>query len=78
MDAEKMEARKKNQYDRGVTIMLLLSALTLGEFMVGAIGGTIPNVNLGSVLMLVALLKAFFVVRDYMHVGRLFSNEEEH
>jgi hypothetical protein len=25
----------------------------------------------------IAVLKAFFVVRDYMHIGRLFASDEE-
>jgi hypothetical protein len=28
-------------------------------------------------LMLIALVKAFFVVRDYMHIGRVFAGDEE-
>jgi len=72
MDLEKLEASKKEKYAMGVTILILLGAITLGEFGVALVGN-----NLGMILMLVALLKAFFVVRDYMHIGRLFSGEEE-
>jgi len=25
----------------------------------------------------ISVIKAFFVVRDYMHIGRLFTSEEE-
>ena len=73
MEDEKLVERKKEKYSMGVTIALLLAAATIGEYIVAMVGK-----NLGSVLMLVALFKAFLVVRDYMHVGRLFSGGEEH
>ena len=78
MDAEKMEAKKQGKYNQGRVILILLAALTIGEFMIASIVSSMHGINLGSVLMLVALVKAFFVVRDYMHVGSLFSKEEEH
>ena len=28
-------------------------------------------------LLGIALLKAFFIVRDYMHLGRVFASDEE-
>ena len=75
-----MEDKKKVKYSMGVTILLLLSAATIGEYGIAAVSQSLLkiNVDLGVVLMMVALFKAFLVVRDYMHVGRLFSNEEEH
>jgi hypothetical protein len=72
MDLEKLALSKREKYGMGVTILLLLGAITIGEFGVALVGE-----NLGLILMLVALLKAFFVIRDYMHIGRLFSGEEE-
>ena len=64
--------KKKEKFSLGVTILILLAALTIGEFMIASVGK-----NLGIVLMLVALLKASLVVRDYMHIGRLFTSEEK-
>lgn len=80
MEPEKMEARKKQQWSAGVTIMLLLSAATIGEFGIASVAQDLIRVtsDIGWVLMLVAVFKAFLVVRDYMHVGRLFSGGEEH
>jgi hypothetical protein len=72
MDAEKIEEKKKEKLSYGVTIFILLAVLTIGEFSIASVGQ-----NLAVVLMLVALLKATLVVRDYMHIGRLFVTEEE-
>lgn len=65
--------KKLEKFGMGVTIFILLAALTLGEFAIASVGS-----NLGLVLMLVALLKAALVIRDYMHIGRLVNPEEEH
>ena len=73
MDETKLAESKKEKYSMGVTIALLLAVTTIGEYGIAVVGR-----NLGSILMLVALFKAFLVVRDYMHVGRLFSSGEEH
>lgn len=62
-----MEEKKKEKFAWGVTIMVLLGALTLGEYLIAIVGK-----NVGTVLMLVALFKAVLVIRDYMHVGKLF------
>jgi len=66
-----MEDRKNQAYRVGVTILLLLAVLTIGEYFIGsiAIGWWMP-------LILIAILKAFLVIRDYMHIGRLFGGEE--
>ena len=72
MDLEQLETSKKEKFSVGVTVLILLAVLTIGEFGIASVGR-----NLGTILMLVALLKTFFVVRDYMHIGRLFSEEEE-
>lgn len=52
----------------GVWVMLILAVLTFGEYIVGVIAPP-----WGRMLLLVAAFKAFFVVKDYMHIGRLFS-----
>lgn len=73
MEPEKMLEKKKEKFNLGVSVFILLAALTIGEFSIAAVG-----TNLAVVLMLVALLKAGLIVRDYMHIGRLFTSEEEH
>lgn len=74
MDAEQLAQSKKEKFGTGATIMILLAAATLGEFGIGGAGAAIGG--LGSVLLLVALFKAFLVVRDYMHIGKLFAGED--
>lgn len=63
---------RKEQLTWGLWVMLLLAVLTFGEYIVGVIAPP-----WGSMLLLVAAFKAFFVVRDYMHIGRLFEPAEE-
>ncbi len=66
-----MEEQKNMAYRIGWTVLLLLGILTIGEYFIGLVASAWWAILLG-----VALLKAFFIVRDYMHIGRLFANEE--
>lgn len=72
MNQENIDLKKTEKFSMGVTIFILLAALTIGEFAIASVGR-----SLGMVLMLIALIKASLVVRDYMHIGRLFASEEE-
>jgi hypothetical protein len=67
-----MEEKKQLAYRIGVAVLILLAVVTIGEYLIGtiAIGWTAPLFGIG-------LLKAFLIIRDYMHVSRLFSGEEE-
>ncbi len=67
------EKVKSQRYEKGVFVLIILVSLTIGEFWFALFG-----VTWWSILILIALGKAFLVVRDYMHIGRLFSGEEEH
>jgi hypothetical protein len=67
-----LDAKKKTAWQVGLAIFILLFALTIGEFFVGTVAVTWWFILLG-----IALLKAFFVVRDYMHLPRLFRGDEE-
>lgn len=68
---ETMEQHKSEKFKAGVIVLVILAILTGAEFGISQIG------NLALVLIVIALLKAFLVIRDYMHIGRLFSEEEE-
>lgn len=57
----------------GVYIFMMLGVLTVGEFLVASIAA--PWVF---ILWAVALWKSYLVVKDYMHVGHVFSDEETH
>lgn len=61
----------------GLTIIIILFVLTIGEFMLGEVGA-----NTGGwrwVFILIAVTKSFMVVREYMHVRRVFAPAgEEH
>ena len=64
---------KKATYEKGIIILVWLAVLTIGELWFALMG-----LPWWSILVLIALIKATLVVRDYMHIGRLFSGEEEH
>jgi hypothetical protein len=69
---ESIVAKKKAAWQIGLAVFILLVALTIGEYFVGAIAVTWWFILIG-----IAVLKAFFVIRDYMHLPRLFKGDEE-
>lgn len=69
---EKQNAMLKDAYRVGVAVFILLIVLTIGEFFIGSIAYTWAWPMWG-----IAILKAAMIVRDYMHLPRLFAGEEE-
>lgn len=67
------EDKKKTVYQNGLIVMIWLGVLTIGELWFALI-----EIPWWSILVAIGLIKATMVVRDYMHIGRLFSGEEEH
>jgi hypothetical protein len=67
------EKKKARAYEKGVIVLIILVMLTIGELWFALFG-----ITWWSILILIALGKALLVVRDYMHIGRLFAAEEEH
>jgi hypothetical protein len=67
-----VEVEKRRLYRLGLIVLIILGVLTLLEFALSLL-----SVSLVWVFMLIALLKAFLVLRDYMHIGRLFKEEEQ-
>jgi hypothetical protein len=67
-----MEEKKKEALQIGFGVLVLLVVLTVGEYWVGSVAATwwAPLIGIG-------LIKAYFVVRDYMHIGRVFAGDEE-
>ncbi|RMF48811.1 MAG: hypothetical protein D6755_03200 [Anaerolineae bacterium] len=66
-----MDDKKARAFRIGITVMLILAVLTIGEFYLGRAGA-----QWTAVFLAIALIKASLVVRDYMHIGRLFGEEE--
>ena len=65
------EEKKKAEFNKGLVIFLVLVVLTVGEYFIGAVASA-----WWAPLLAVASLKAFLVIRDYMHVSRVFKTEE--
>ncbi len=69
MDAN---SKKKELFRAGMVVFFLLAILTIGEFLLGAIA-----VGWAAPLFGIAILKAALIIRDYMHLPRLFAGDEE-
>ncbi len=67
------EKKKKAAYEKGLIVLVWLAVLSIGELWFA-----LMNIPWWNILVVIALIKATLVIRDYMHVGRLFSGEEEH
>lgn len=65
------ENEKKQAFQMGLYVFIILAVLTIGEFMLGSVG-----VRWWSILMFIAALKAWFVIQNYMHLPRLFAEQE--
>lgn len=63
---------KSEAYQVGVLVLVILAVLTAGEFALSTIA-----VTWWQPLVIIALIKAVYIIRDYMHIGRLFSADEE-
>ena len=68
------EEKKQEALQIGVLVLVILAVLTIGEYAFAVIA-----VAWWQPLVLIAVLKAAYVIRDYMHISRLFApDEEEH
>jgi cytochrome c oxidase subunit IV len=67
------EDKKKLAFRVGAVVFGLLAILTIGEYLIGSIASVWWAPLLG-----IAILKAFLILRDYMHVDRVFAMEEVH
>lgn len=73
---DQLMAKKNEKYSIGITVAIILFVFTLGEFMLGEVGANTESWIW--VLALIAILKTFMVLREYMHIGRVFRPEEDH
>ena len=65
--------KKKEALKFGVYVFVILAVLTLAEYWVSVSGYSWWYLLFG-----IALLKAWFVVQHYMHLPKLFNEEENH
>ena len=72
-NAEKPKDASESALRSGLWVFLVLAILTIGEFISARIA---PELTI--ILWVFAIWKAFTVVKDYMHIGRLFRDEEAH
>ncbi len=75
-DKNKMEEKNNGDYKEkrniGVAVILLLVALTIGEFFIGSIA-----VDWNWPLWGIAILKAALIIYYFMHVTRVFGLSKE-
>ena len=67
------ENTKKPDYGVNQMVMIILAVVTLGEFLLGVIAKS----NLSSIFIGMGVVKAWFIVVNYMNIGRLFQDDEE-
>lgn len=67
------EKKKKAAFEKGLILLVWLAVLSIAELWFA-----LMEIPWWSILVVILLVKAILVVRDYMHIGRLFSGEEEH
>jgi hypothetical protein len=65
------EEKQSMDFNVSTVVLILLGAMTVGEFFMGRFA-----FNWWGPLMAVAVLKAFLILRDYMHIGKLFGSDE--
>lgn len=70
-EGSKRERRSK-AYTASITTAIILAVLTAVEWFVGL------RFNGAAIMMLLGLLKAYFVVNNFMHVSRLWSTDGGH
>ena len=61
--------RMAEAFQIGMFVLVVLAVLTLGEYIIAI---TAPP--WGMILLVIAVIKAFFIIRDYMHLPRVFSD----
>lgn len=69
---DEVEIKKKEAYRVGLGVFFLLVVFSIGEYWLGAVASA-----WWAPILAIATLKAVLVIRDYMHIGRLFTSEEE-
>jgi hypothetical protein len=71
---EEVEEAPKADYSYNWLVFWILVVATAGEYILGISGETQTFL----LMMVIALLKAGFIITKYMNIGRLFGDEESH
>ena len=71
---------KAAELRHGVNILVILAVLTVVEFGVAVLPQilSLPDLQVGPVLIVLALTKAILVIHNFMHFPRLFAEEGGH
>jgi len=70
---EKVVAARRAAYRQGVYVLIALAVLTVVEFTIAVILGGSPVL-----LFVVVLVKAGLIIQYFMHLGRVWGEEEVH
>lgn len=65
---------KKADYSVNWMVFWVLAILTAGEYYLGVAA----EGKAGTFLLAFAVIKAGFIIANYMNIGRVFSRREEH
>lgn len=63
----------KPDYSMNLLVFYVLVVMTIGEYLMGVIASG----NIIAFMMSIAILKAYFIVAHYMHIGKVFASDEE-
>jgi hypothetical protein len=66
-----MEEKMKQAYWVGIVVLIMLGTMTIGEYFIGSLAGA-----WWAPLLAVACLKAYFILKHYMHIGKVFASTE--
>lgn len=64
-----MNDKKRAAYRTGIVVFLILAVLTALEFYLASISGAVAG------LLIIALIKAALIIRFFMHVNRLWTEQ---
>lgn len=64
--------KKAAAYRLGMITLLILAVLTVIEFWVGLVLGSVV------LMFIIALIKAAVIAQNFMHIARLWRSEETH
>lgn len=72
MENNSIKSMKRTKNKIGVIVFLILTALTVFEFIIA-----VSSTRLTALLILFALTKASLIIVYFMHIRKLFSGSEE-